>query len=74
MSRTKKSRRIKGKLNIKTGSKKAFIAPGDKGKIPSQNKLAKHKKNRQKSAYEKFAEIQQESADKKSEHDDSEQE
>lgn len=52
MSRDKKTRRLKGKLNIKTGSKKNFILDNDMGKIPSKNKLAKHK-NRLKSAFEK---------------------
>ncbi len=55
MPRQKKSRRLKGKLNLKTGSKKDFIASEDKGKIPSKNKLAKHKK-RPKSAYQKYLE------------------
>lgn len=55
MSRTKKSRSLKGKLNVKTGSKKDFIAQGEKGQIPSHNRLAKHKK-RQKSAYQKYLE------------------
>ncbi|MHA7878175.1 MAG: hypothetical protein ACX931_00155 [Saccharospirillum sp.] len=52
MSRKKKSRSLKGKLNIKTGSKKDLIGRGEKGKIPSHNRLAKHKK-RQQSAYQK---------------------
>lgn len=52
MPRQKKSRRLKGKLDIKTGSKKNFIATEDKGKIPSKNKLKKHK-NKPKSAYQK---------------------
>lgn len=55
MSRSKKTRRIKGKLNVKTGSRKDFIKPGEKGKIPSKNKLKKHK-NRPKSAYQKYLE------------------
>lgn len=55
MSRSKKSRTMKGKLSIKTGSKKDFIQQGEKGKIPSHNRLAKHKK-RQKSAYQQFLE------------------
>ena len=55
MSRTKKSRTMKNKLNIQTGSKRAFIVQGDMGKIPSKNKLSKHK-NRQKSAYQKHLE------------------
>ena len=57
MSRVKKSRSLKNKLKIKTGSKKSFIAGEDLGKIPSKNKLAKHKK-RQKSAYQKYLEEQ----------------
>lgn len=52
MSRDKKTRRLKGKLNIKSGSKKNFIGDGELGKIPSKNKLAKHK-NRPKSAFQK---------------------
>lgn len=52
MSRDKKTRRLKGKLNVKTGSKKNFILDNDMGKIPSKNKLAKHK-NRLKSAFQK---------------------
>lgn len=52
MSRRKKSRTLKGKLAIKTGSKKDFYRDDEKGKIPSHNRLAKHKKNRQKSAYQ----------------------
>lgn len=55
MSRGKKSRTMKGKLNIKTGSKKDFIKEGELGKIPSKNRLAKHKK-RQKSVYHRFLE------------------
>lgn len=55
MSRRKKSRSLKGKLNVKTGSKKDFIGQGEKGQIPSHNRLAKHKK-RQKSAYQKYLE------------------
>ena len=55
MSRRKKSRSLKDRLGIKTGSKKTFISKGDKGKIPSKNRLAKHK-NRSKSAYAKFLE------------------
>lgn len=55
MSRRKKSRSLKDKLNIKTGSKKDFIEKGEQGRIPSKNKLAKHKK-RQKSAYQRFIE------------------
>lgn len=52
MSRKKKSRSLKGKLNVKTGSKKDLIGRGEKGKIPSHNRLAKHSK-RQQSAYQK---------------------
>lgn len=55
MSRIKKSRSLKDRLGIKTGSKKTFISKGDKGKIPSKNRLAKHR-NRSKSAYAKFLE------------------
>jgi hypothetical protein len=55
MSRRKKSRSLKDRLGIKTGSKKTFISKGDKGKIPSKNRLAKHK-HRSKSAYAKFLE------------------
>ena len=57
MSRKKKSRSLKNKLQIKTGSKRSFIASEDLGKIPSKNKLSKHKK-RQKSAYQKYLEQQ----------------
>ncbi|MEJ2042936.1 MAG: hypothetical protein P8X89_06650 [Reinekea sp.] len=53
MSRSKKSRTMKGKLGVKTGSKKDFIKEDEKGKIPSHNRLSKHK-NRQKSAYQRF--------------------
>lgn len=52
MSRQKKTRRLKGKLKIKTGSRKNFIEPGQKGRIPAPNRLAKHQKQR--SAYAKF--------------------
>ena len=52
MSRRKKTRSLKGKLNVKTGSKKDLIGRGEKGKIPSHNRLAKHTK-RQQSAYQK---------------------
>ncbi|TCS42432.1 hypothetical protein [Reinekea marinisedimentorum] len=55
MSRSKKSRRMKGKAGIKTGSKKDFIKEGELGKIPSHNRLAKHKK-KQKSAYQRYLE------------------
>ena len=58
MSRSKKSRSIKSKVNIKTGSKKALIDDRDRGKIASKNKLKKHKK-RQKSAYQKHLEENQ---------------
>ncbi|WLD59582.1 hypothetical protein NFC81_07315 [Salinispirillum sp. LH 10-3-1] len=57
MSREKKSRRLKGKLDIKTGSKKNFIERGQKGRIPSKNKLAKHG-DKQQSAYKKHLEEQ----------------
>jgi len=66
MSHSKKTRKLKGKLDIKTGSKKSFINPSELGKMPSKNKLSKHK-NRQKSAYQKFIESQGDSADKSSE-------
>ncbi len=56
MSRRKKSRTMKGKLDIKTGSKKNFIKQGEMGKIPSHNRLDKHKKTKQKSAYQRFLE------------------
>jgi len=56
MSRAKKSRTMKGKLGVKTGSKKDFIKQGEMGKIPSHNRLAKHKKTKQKSAYQRFLE------------------
>lgn len=52
MSRKKKSRSLKGKLNVKTGSKKDLIGRSEKGKIPSHNRLAKHTR-RQQSAYQK---------------------
>lgn len=55
MSRRKKSRSLKSKINVKTGSKKDFVSESDKGRIPSHNRLAKHK-NRQKSAYQRFIE------------------
>jgi len=55
MSRAKKTRSLKGKLKVKTGSKKDFIGKGEKGRIPSHNRLAKHKK-RQKSVYQKHLE------------------
>lgn len=58
MSRSKKTRTMKGKMGVKTGSKKDFIKDGEKGKIPSHNRLAKHKK-RQKSAYQRFLEENQ---------------
>lgn len=64
MSRKKKTRSLKDKLTVKTGSRKNFLKPGQKGQIPSKNKLAKHTQ-RQKSAYEKFLEqqAQQENTD-----------
>lgn len=55
MSRRKKTRSLKNKVNVKTGSKKDFIGKGEKGRIPTHNRLAKHKK-RQKSAYQKHLE------------------
>jgi hypothetical protein len=58
MSRRKKSRSLKDRLGVKTGSKQSFIGQGEKGKIPSKNRLAKHK-NRSKSAYAKFLEENQ---------------
>ena len=58
MSRKKKTRRLKDKLTVKTGSRKNFLKPGQKGRIPSKNRLAKHQ--RQKSAYEKHLEQQSE--------------
>jgi hypothetical protein len=56
MARGKKSRTMKGKLGIKTGSKKDFIKQGENGKIPSHNRLDKHKKTMQKSAYQRHLE------------------
>ena len=56
MSRSNKSRTMKGKLGIKTGSKKDFIKQGEMGKIPSHNRLEKHRKTKQKSAYQRFLE------------------
>ena len=53
MSRSKKTRTMKGKLGVKTGAKKDFINQNEKGNIPSHNRLSKHKK-RQKSAYQRF--------------------
>ncbi|WP_040556698.1 hypothetical protein [Reinekea blandensis] len=58
MARKKKSRTMKDKIGVKTGSKKDFIKQGEKGKIPSHNRLSKHKK-RQKSAYQRFLEENQ---------------
>lgn len=58
MSRRKKSRSLKDKLNVKTGSKKDFIGQSEKGRIPSHNRLAKHK-NRPKSAYQQHIEENQ---------------
>lgn len=55
MSRSKKSRRMKDRVSVKTGSKKDFIKQGEMGKIPSHNRLAKHKK-KQKSAYQRYLE------------------
>lgn len=44
---------MKDRVGIKTGSKKDFIKQGEMGKIPSHNRLAKHKK-KQKSAYQQY--------------------
>ena len=53
MSRSKKSRRLKSIVSVKTGSKSELIEQsGKKGQIASKNKLSKHKK-RQKSAFAK---------------------
>ena len=53
MSRSKKSRRLKSVVSVKTGSKSQLIEQtGKKGQIASKNKLSKHK-NRQKSAFAK---------------------
>ncbi len=56
MARSKKSRRLKDKIGVKTGSKKDFIKQGELGKIPSHNRLDKHKKHKQKSAYQRYLE------------------
>jgi len=56
MPRKSKSRSLKGLLGVKTGSKKDFIKQGDMGKIPSHNRLEKHKHKRMKSAYQQFLE------------------
>ena len=56
MARSKKTRTMKNKLSVKTGSKKDFIKQGEKGKIPSHKRLDKHKKTKQKSAYQQFLE------------------
>lgn len=53
MARTKKTRRLKSLVSLKTGSKQDLIKAGEKGKIPSKNKLSKHK-NKPKSAYAKY--------------------
>lgn len=58
MSRRKKTRRLKDKLSIRTGSKKDFIPRGQEGRIASRNTLAKHRR-RQKSAFEKHIEQRQ---------------
>jgi len=53
MSRSKKSRSLKSKVSLKTGSKSKILdEDGNRGKIPSKNKLSKHKK-KPKSAYAK---------------------
>lgn len=70
MSREKKSRRLKGKIDIKTGSKKNFIERGQKGRIPSKNKLAKHG-DKQQSAYKKHLEEQSKPNQQKKTDDDS---
>ena len=54
MPRKSKSRSLKGLLGVKTGSKKDFIKQGEMGKIPSHNRLEKHKHKRMKSAYQQF--------------------
>ncbi|MDO7641946.1 MAG: hypothetical protein MUQ43_01655 [Reinekea forsetii] len=56
MPRKSKSRSMKGLLGVKTGSKKDFIKQGEMGKIPSHNRLEKHKHKRMKSAYQQFLE------------------
>jgi len=56
MARSKKSRGLKGKIAVKTGSKKDFIKQGEMGKIPSHNRLTKHKGKKLKSAYQMFLE------------------
>ena len=53
MSRSKKSRSLKSKVSLKTGSKSKILdEDGNRGNIPSKNKLSKHKK-KPKSAYAK---------------------
>ena len=53
MSRSKKSRSLKSKVSLKTGSKSKILdEDGNRGKIPSKNTLSKHKK-KPKSAYAK---------------------
>lgn len=52
----KKGRTLKERVSIKTGSKKDFIKQGEKGKIPSHNRLDKHRRSKQKSAYQRFLE------------------
>ncbi|MCJ8312418.1 MAG: hypothetical protein HRU38_09440 [Saccharospirillaceae bacterium] len=45
MSRSKKSRSLKSKVSLKTGSKSKILdEEGNRGKIPSKNTLSKHKK------------------------------
>ena len=53
MSRSKKSRSLKSVVSLKTGSKSKILdEEGNRGRIPSKNKLSKHKK-KPKSAYAK---------------------
>ncbi|BCE02069.1 hypothetical protein [Marinicellulosiphila megalodicopiae] len=53
MSRTKKTRSLKTVNSVKTGSKSQILDnDGNRGKIPSKNKLSKHK-NKPLSAYAK---------------------
>lgn len=56
MARSKKTRRLKDRVSVKTGSKKDFIKQGERGKIPSHNRLEKHKKKKLKSAYQRYLE------------------
>jgi len=53
MSRSKKTRSLKSVVSLKTGSKSKILdEEGNRGRIPSKNKLSKHKK-KPKSAYAK---------------------